>query len=157
MTAFRPYTGHWASAIKGEASALVDEDYERTTEWQGRFILDGAMFEITGVDDLGGVANEYVWLFGYDDVEKKYVAWYHDEEGIHLKFERIIFNQDEGNKTFSFHLEDDNDFEYRTSMSLKLADPKMLEYSFVMYERETLNIILKEFGKAKRIDESINR
>lgn len=150
MRVFGPYTGKWVSSIKGEASVMLDEDYERTSKWKGRFILDGKMFEMSGVDDLGGKDNAYIWLFAYDDLQKKYVAWYHDEEGVNLKFERILFEKDKEENRFSFHLTRDTEFEFRTSMTFDLSNPDVLKYSFVINEPEDLTTMLKEFGTATR-------
>lgn len=86
LAIYKPYTGKWRTTMKGKRTDVIQEPYELTTDWRGRYVLGGNMFEFSGqATSVFSDEYEYLWFTFYDEREGRYIPMYHDSLGNHAR------------------------------------------------------------------------
>jgi hypothetical protein len=86
LAIYKPYTGSWRTTIKGKETDVFEEPYELSSDWNGRYVLGGKVFEFSGkASTVFGEDYEYLWYTFYDEREERYVPMYHDSLGNHAR------------------------------------------------------------------------
>ena len=148
MAMYEPFSGQWES----ETETTVIEAGETTKlkgGWEQRSILDGAMIEMKGYENVEGETYHYMWLYGYDAREKAYVGWFHDMRGLNSKF---YGNWSEEKKQMTWTLADSEEVGIMVTIVDDLSDPDGISFTFKL-EGEDGQLIMTQKGHAKRVKE----
>lgn len=86
LAIFKPYTGQWISKIKGKRTDVVEQPYEGTSKWTGRYTLGGDGFIFGGTATTpDNQPYAYLWINLYDKNDEQLYCWYHSSFYHHAK------------------------------------------------------------------------
>lgn len=86
LAMYRVYHGKWESVTTTRVTSGEEPvEFETKGTWAQREILEGAMIEVKGVGEMDGKPYRYMLLYGYDQPNRRYVSWFHDQNGVHAK------------------------------------------------------------------------
>lgn len=142
---FAPYTGRWVSTIKGEATEANDGPYEIESQWEGRYILDGAMFQFRGVSTVEDEAAEFVMLFGYDRAELSYCCWYHDQRGMSFQ-SRVDWAEDGRSYWLLPMVQEEAGF--KSESITYLVDEELMRFTFSVVSDDG-TVLVKQSGESR--------
>lgn len=150
MDLFRPFVGIWNSTVTGQPTDYFEEGYKQSQSWRGRFLLGGALFEMSGTSTVQGESVEYVWLIGYDEFRDVYVAWYHDSEGVHVRYYDVVRNDHSLSLSSETpHREDAYGFTSKVYMSFE--DPSRY-WATIKVEMNGGALYIDETHEGRRVD-----
>lgn len=125
LKAFEPYVGRLVVTSENKATDLFPEPSKMTGEQQGKYILNGTMFQFHSVGEFDGAKSENIFLYGFDRVEKAYCCWYYQQGAVAFKYK--IEWADDG-QSFKQILLDDNDLDYSIETHVTLDGGKALRW-----------------------------
>lgn len=150
MAMYRPYSGTWESVTKTTVSSEEEPvEFENKGQWVQREILDGAMIEMKGTEQMDGESYSYMWLYGYDMKEQTYVAWFHDQRGLNAKFYGDWSGEE---KTMTWTSAEENDQEIFVTIVDDLSDPLCIRFTFKLEDGDG-KVLMSQLGKATRSED----
>ena len=146
---YAPYTGQWTNTVHGKATDVFPEPYKTTGQWHSQAILNGRAMQSTGTAGPDDQRYQYTWIITYDNREQKYVAWYHDEQGVNIKH---YGNWNPDRREMNWTLAEPEQFEVVATFVDRLVDDNTLEFSFKLVHKDG-TVIYDESGTAKRAEQ----
>lgn len=142
---FEAYAGPWHSVVKGKRTEFIDQPYQTSSDWQGRYLLAGKIFEFSGTATTrDGASYDYVWLYSYDENQEDFVCWYHDSFMYHAKHQVIWNEQDRSLVMVPVNVER---LGFEPQFTTYLIDDQTLRFTFRLLAEDGA-LIADEVGRA---------
>lgn len=143
LKAFEQYTGRWVGVFKMKDTDFVPEPFEITGAQEGKYILDGTMFQMRGIGETDEGPVESLFLYGYDRLEESYCCWHYQQGGIAMKY-KVEWAED--GKSYTHSLIDSDEFGYSVKTNVQLDNGKAIRWTSEITTNEG-DLIIDQTGE----------